>query len=125
MIEITNETLIYLIQITENCKPNEAAAILFENNTIVIEMNPMSKSVAHFSDIDPIAVSKLIDEYGIPSTLFHSHPCAAIPSSTDLTYMYSTIAIWHSPWLIMSDKMKLRCWTIHRNHPIEIEVKIV
>jgi proteasome lid subunit RPN8/RPN11 len=125
-----------LVSITEEAKPNEAAAFLFKDNTIVIRADPENKSPTHFGGIDTQRVYDLIQKYGIPSALFHSHPCDAVPSYTDLMYMSSTIPMWKCAWLIMSDTMNLRAWTIGGNreatpqrgetiYPKEIKVEII
>ena len=125
-MEISRKVFDELKEITLKNKPYEAAAILFKDNTKIVEMFPMSRSSAHFSSIDPVEISRLIDENGIPSSLFHSHPCSATPSWTDLKFMSPTIAIWGSPWLIMSNTMNLRCWTLTKpNVAKEIGVKII
>ena len=104
-----------LVEITREESPNEASAFLFEDNTVVVKAEPNRKSIGSFDDIDPAWVCGLIDKYGKPSALFHSHPCAAVPSGKDLQFMIGTISVWGSVWLIMSDKMKLRAWTVNTN----------
>lgn len=79
----------------------------------------------------------------MPSGIFHSHPCAAVPSYEDLTYMTTTIPLWSCVWFIMSNQMMLRAWTISFGsseftgkklrfpqrgetiRPVEVEVEIV
>lgn len=135
MLNISNQVYTELVEITKRAYPNEACALLFKDNTIVIECDPMEKSVAHFAKVDPEWIGEEIDKYGIPSSLFHSHPCAAVPSCTDVIYMRTTILLWNCDWLIMSNKMKLRAWTLNKDpkklilrgqtyHSIEKEVRI-
>lgn len=125
-----------LVEISKSAKPNEACAYLFKNNTIVIQANPDSNSSVHFEGIDSQWVYDLIQEHGTPSSLFHSHPCVAIPSYTDLMYMKTTIPFWDCVWFIMSNRYLLRAWTISGNHdqfpqrgetirPVELEVNII
>lgn len=88
---------------------------MFKNNTIVEEAFPFSQSWGEFDDIDAKWVYDKINELGQPSALFHSHPCVAVPSSKDLMFMKTTIPFWKCVWLIMSNNMKLRAWTIGGN----------
>ena len=131
-----------MVKITREARPNEACAYLFNNNEAIIQAEPNSKSPAHFEGIDSQWVYNLTKKYGTPTALFHSHPCAAIPSQTDLRYMSTTIPFWGCVWLIMSDKLKLRAWTIDFGsdeftgkqlyfpkrgetiRPVEVEVKL-
>lgn len=114
-----------LARLTKEAKPNEVAAFLFDDNTRVVKVETSEESIGHF--IGDIYALREIQKQGVPSALFHSHPCEAVPSSMDLAYMHSTIAIWGCPWLIMSDKMKLRAWTMRGNIllPVEEEVNII
>ena len=81
-------------------------------------------SVAHFSDGNPELLLKWIGKYGMPN-IFHSHPCAAVPSYEDLKYMINT-QVFDSIWFIMSNKMVLRAWKLDSNYkPIELEVNII
>ena len=131
-----------LVEITRRQKPNEACAFLFHNNKMIEVAEPDNKSPAHFEGIDSQWVYDLIQKNGNPTALFHSHPCAAVPSNTDLQYMITTIPFWGCVWLIMSDKLKLRAWTIDFGsdeftgkqlyfpkrgetiRPVEVEVKL-
>ena len=101
-----------MVSITIKARPNEACAYLFHNNKMIEVAEPDSKSPGHFEGIDPQWVYDLIQKNGMPTALFHSHPCQAVPSYTDLVYMSTTIPFWGCVWLIMSDKLKLRAWTI-------------
>jgi len=75
--------------------------------------------MAHFRDENLEQLLEWIEEYGKPSAIFHSHPCAAIPSGTDMMYMKTSIPFWGCVWLIMSDKMVLRAWTINGSENFE------
>lgn len=118
-----------LVEITRRASPNEACAFLFDNDTLVIEATPHHSSAVSFDDIDDEWILSLIERYGIPSSLFHSHPGAAVPSYKDFNHMISTIAIWKVVWLIMSNKMKLEAWTLEKLNgeydikPIQLEIK--
>ena len=76
MIEIEMKQSIFdkLVEITRRHKPNEACAFLFDENSLVIEAIPEERTCASFDGIDPVMVSAMIDKYGVPSSLFHSHP---------------------------------------------------
>ena len=133
MVKISKKVYSELVRITLDEKPNEASAFLFNDNTIVIKAKPKSKTMGSFDEIDPVWVSDLTDKYGKPSALFHSHPCSAIPSRKDLMFMVGTIGVWGCIWLIMSDQMNLRAWTINKTlpaqrgqtlHAVELEVKL-
>lgn len=112
MIQLELKKAIYeqLVKITRRNAPNEACAFLFDKNTLVIELFPTSRSPAHFDAIDPELVQGLIDEYGYPSALFHSHPGGNRPSSRDEAHMNATMKIWNCIWLIMSNTMKLKAY---------------
>lgn len=129
MVKVSKKVLSELIKLTHKEAPNEASAFLFKDNTMIVKAEPNSKSVGSFDDIDPVWVSDLIDKYGTPSALFHSHPCGAEPSYKDLLYMGTTIGFWGCPWLIMSNKMNLRAWTLNKKQNktfrvIELEVVV-
>lgn len=109
-MELKKATYEQLVNITRRNAPNEACAYLFDKNTLVIEAFPTSRSVAHFDSIDPEIVQALIDKYGYPSALFHSHPGGNRPSSRDESYMNATMRIWHCIWLIMSNTMDLNAY---------------
>lgn len=101
-----------LVNITRRNAPNEACAFLFDKNTLVIESFPTGRSPVHFSSPDPEIVQALIDKYGYPSALFHSHPGKAFASYRDEQYMEGTMKIWNCVWLIMSNKYDLIVYTI-------------
>lgn len=103
-----------LVTITRKASPNEACAYLFSNDSVVVEATPHRRSVVSFDDIDEDWVLSLIEKYGTPSSLFHSHPGVAMPSYKDFNHMIPTIAIWRTPWLIMSNTLKLRAWTLEK-----------
>lgn len=111
-MQIRKEIYDELVEISRRNSPNEACAYLFENNTRIIEAFPTDRSSAHFSSIDPEIVAKMVDKYGPPTALFHSHPCQATPSFTDKTHMLPTTLVWGAPWLIMSDREVLRAWVM-------------
>lgn len=131
-----------MVKITREARPNEACAYLFHDNKMIEPAKPSSKSVAHFEGIDQEWVYDLIQKNGTPTGLFHSHPCDAVPSHTDMQYMSTTIPFWGCVWFIMSDKLKLRAWSIafgsdeftgkqlyfpkrgETIRPVELEVKI-
>ncbi len=111
-------------------KPNEAAGYLFRENALFKKIITGDHSQVHFSEENPEQLLKWINEYGKPTTIFHSHPCRAIPSTRDFIYMKTTIPIFHCTWAIMSNDLKLRVWTI-KNHDFhgllmkELEVNII
>ncbi len=111
-MKLSYEVFKKLVEITKQQKPNEASAFLFKDNTIVVGTgkDKMVNSVGHFTITDYDWVAKLLYQYGVPSAIFHSHPCPAYPSGTDLNFMKITIPIWGCKWLIMSDEYILRCW---------------
>jgi len=118
-----------LIEWTLAEKPNEAAGYLFVENSIFKKIITGNHSVGHFIDDNLSKLAVWIGKYGAPSAIFHSHPCAATPSGTDYIYMKNTIPLFHCVWLIMSDRMKLRAWSLTNNPmygiiPKEIEVCI-
>lgn len=119
-----------LVAITRRASPNEACAFLFDHDTLVIEATPRRRSSISFDDIDDDWVLSIIDKYGTPSSLFHSHPGTTIPSYKDFNHMISTITIWKTPWLIMSSRnLKLEAWTLRKLNgeynisPIQLEIK--
>lgn len=112
MIKIEQHIYEDLVALTKKHLPNEASAFLFQDNEIVVPAEAEERSPGHFAGVSPLKTAELIKEYGTPSSLFHSHPCAAIPSSTDKVYMKPTIAIYKCPWLIMSNDYNLRAWTL-------------
>jgi proteasome lid subunit RPN8/RPN11 len=122
-------------------QPFEAAGYLFANNTIFRKIITGDHSIAHFTEQKPEKLLQWIMKYGKPTAIFHSHPCKAVPSQTDIRFMSTTIPIFDCVWLIMSNELKLRAWTIggvkevngHKAmprrgqtiYPKEIEVEIV
>ena len=109
-MEIKKSIYNELCAIRNRHDPNESCAFLFNNNTIVIEAFPLHRSPVHFGTIDPVIVQKLIEKYGNPSALFHSHPGGNRPSSRDETYMDVTMKIWNCTWLIMSNTLDLKAY---------------
>lgn len=109
-MEISRNIYDKLVEITRRFKPNEASAFLFSKNSLVIEAPTEDRSPVHFGEIDPEYTQALIDKYGIPSALFHSHPGGNSPSHTDEMYMRATMSIWKCPWLIMSSSMDLKAY---------------
>lgn len=116
-----------LIEWTLSEKPNEAAGYLFKENTLFEKIITGNHSVAHFFDDNLGKLAGWIEKYGKPTAIFHSHPCAAIPSGTDLVYMRNTIPFFECIWLIMSNDLKLRAWTLREITLMtnEVEVKII
>ena len=109
-------------------KPKEAAGYLFKENTLFEKIITGNHSITHFYDDNLEKLAGWIGKYGAPSAIFHSHPCAAIPSYMDEKYMKTTIPIFGCVWIIMSGDLTLRGWTLkkHDFHGIimkEIEVK--
>lgn len=128
MVDILIAKKVYdeLVKIAKEEKPNEACAYLFKDNTIVVKGEPDIKTPGYFEVIDNTILIKSLEDYGIPSALFHSHPCEATPSYTDVRFMIGTTLAWGCPWLIMSDKYRLRCWNLKDfKYPEEEEVKII
>lgn len=121
-LDISREIYEKLVTITQRAKPNEACAYLFKDDSIVVEAIPRSKSPVSFDNIDEEWILSKIKEHGSPSSLFHSHPGRAMPSNKDYLYMIPTIAIWGSPWLIMSSDFELKAWTLDANES-EREIK--
>ena len=131
-MEIKEATYNNLVHLTRRASPNEACAFLFDNNTLVIEVVAEDRSPAHFGVIPVELVQSLIDKYGIPSALFHSHPGGNRPSNRDEQYMEATMKIWKCIWLIMSNKMDLKGYEmcpmdtkdfgrlVYREHKVEI-----
>ena len=135
MIRIQRSIINQLVEWTKEESPNEAAGYLFCQNTIFKKIITGNHSGAHFVAENPEQLLRWIEKYGSPTAIFHSHPCAAIPSGTDLEYMSTTIPIFDCVWFIMSNTMRLRAWTIFGNYfrfpmrgecisPREIEVEI-
>jgi len=116
-----------LVEWTLSEKPNEAAGYLFKENTIFEKIITENHSVGHFHDDNLEKLAGLIEEYSKPTAIFHSHPCAAIPSSMDYKYMRNTIPFFGCIWLIMSDDLKLRAWTLKEITLMlnELEVTII
>ena len=136
MVLIKKEILEELIRISKAGKPNEVAAYLFNNNTIIKKVETNDESPVHFSETNTEIVLEWITKYGKPTAIFHSHPMGAQPSYTDLKYMCTTIPFYGCIWLIMSGEYELRAWKIGGSafkfprrgetiYPIEIEVKII
>ena len=124
-MELTEKIIKELIEIRNRAYPNESAAFLFNNNSVVVEAHPKDKSEVHFGEIDPLWVNNLITTYGFPSALFHSHPCEAFISGTDLRFMRITSIFWNNcPWIVMSDRKKIKAWILEDNTPKEIKVNI-
>lgn len=124
MIKLQKSIFKELVILTEEHKPDEVGAYLFKDNTVIKPMNKDGFRWCSFQDIDPEETYNWVKEFGKPSAIFHSHPCEAIPSITDKAYMHTTIQIYNCVWLIMSNKLKVRAWTIENFHIKEIEVKI-
>lgn len=113
-----------LIELADIYRPQEASALLFQDDEIIVDAPALSRSVAHFSNVDWKWLKKMSDIYGKPSSTFHSHPCAAIPSGTDRHYMKMwAIAGWDCKWLILSDTNNLRAWKYSIENGV-YEVKI-
>lgn len=125
MITINNKTYAELRRLTRKYKPQEACALVFQNGKHIVDMPAGSRSVGHFSNISPKWIAQQMDKFGTPDAIFHSHPCAAVPSMTDEAYMKRVGVIWRNIiWLIMSDKMQIRAWKYNiQNKKIE-EVNI-
>lgn len=97
----------------KNAQPNEGVAFLFENDTIVEEVVPTERSPTHFEAIDAEIINILVDKYGNPSSLFHTHPAGTHPSLRDLNHMVATTIAWGSiPWLIMSRDGSIEGWKL-------------
>lgn len=126
MIRIQKNIFKQLVEWTKAEKPNEAAGYLFNHNSLFVKIITANKSVVHFFDEDTEKLLMLIDVYGNPTVIFHSHPGSAVPSGVDYEYMITTIPFFKCVWLIMSNKMKLRAWTLDRFDAItEVEVEII
>lgn len=129
MLSVKKDIFNQLVKWTLSERPNEAAGYLFKKNEIFKKIVTGNHSIAHFFDENPEQLLKWINEYGKPSGIFHSHPCAAIPSGTDMIYMRTSIPFWGCIWLIMSDRMVLRAWTISGSekfgHFTELKVEII
>lgn len=127
MLYLKRDILNQMITWTLDERPNEAAGYLFKDNSIFKKIITGNHSVAYFYDENLEALLKSINKYGKPSGIFHSHPCAAIPSTTDLGYMRTTIPFFGCVWFIISELLELRVWTIREITLIlnEIEVQII
>lgn len=86
---------------SKNQKPNEACAILFGKNNLVLEVfltenteaSPVKFTISNDQLIEAykIADEKHLEVIGI----FHSHPNSdAFPSSTDIKFMQSNPVVW-------------------------------
>jgi len=111
-MELKRQVYDKLVRITRRSAPNEACAYLFDKNTLVIEAFPSQRSPAHFGIVDTEVVQALINKYGIPSALFHSHPGGNTPSRRDEQFMTATMKIWNCIWLIMSSSYNLKAYKI-------------
>lgn len=126
MIRIPRSIINLLIEWTVLESPNEAAGYLFCQNTVFQRIITGNHSGGHFVEENPEQLLRWIEKFGKPSAIFHSHPCEAVPSYTDLKYMSTTIPIFECVWLIMSNKMVLRSWSINsKREIIEIGVEII
>jgi len=125
MIEIVISREIYnqMVEAAKKSYPNEAHGYLFNNNSVFEKGIASEKSGGHFiGSLEQTLDLALKYNNKPPSSLFHSHPCSAIPSMTDLREMDVVYRFWGEiPSLILSDTYRLRAW-IYRK---EIEVKIV
>ncbi len=101
-----------LVEWTMEEKPNEASGYLFKDNTMFARIITTDKSATHFMDNNPENLLELIGKYGTPSAIFHSHPGDARPSGVDFEFMVNTIPLFNCVWLIMSNRMRLRAWTV-------------
>ena len=127
MIHITRRIINQLVEWTIEEKPNEASGYLFKDNTIFSRIITQNKSRTHFMDTNPENLLGFIEKHGKPSAIFHSHPVQALPSLTDVEYMKMTIPLFECVWLIMSNRMELRAWTLRNAvmiRPEELEVMI-
>ena len=127
MLYLKKNILNELIEWTLAERPNEAAGYLFKQNALFKKIITGNHSVAHFYEENPEQLLKWINKYGKPTAIFHSHPCAAIPSGTDYVYMKTTIPFFQCVWFIMSNELKLRAWTVREITLLlnEIEVEII
>ena len=126
MIHIPRNIINQLVEWTVLEKPNEASGYLFKDNTIFRKIITSNKSLTHFIDTTPENLLLLIEKYGKPTAIFHSHPGEAIPSGMDYIYMQTSIPFFECIWLIMSNKMSVRAWSLTEItlHIIELEVEI-
>jgi len=112
-----------MVEAAKKSYPDEAHGYLFNNNLVFEEGIASEKSSGHFvGSMDQMF--DLASKYNNkpPSSLFHSHPCAAVPSYTDLNEMRMFYKFWGKiPCFILSGNYKLRAW-IYLN---EIEVEII
>lgn len=127
MLYLKKDIMNELVEWTLSEKPNEAAGYLFKENSIFEKIITGDHSVGHFFDDNLERLAGFIEEYGKPTAIFHSHPCAAVPSGMDRRYMETTIPFFGCIWLIMSNDLKLRAWTLREITLItnEVEVKII
>ena len=101
--------------------PNEAHGYLFKENTIFKCGKADRASPAGFVT-NPQHMFNLIRQYGKPSGFFHSHPCGAEPSLTDLQHMQSTMLVYGKvPWYILSIENELKAWIYKQEMPVEIK----
>lgn len=115
MIHITRRIYDQLVEWTIEEKPNEASGYLFKDNTMFCRIITQDKSRTHFMDDKLENLLGFIEENGKPSAIFHSHPGEAIPSLEDFKYMTTSIPFFDCIWLIMSNRMRLRAWTLKDN----------
>ncbi len=127
MLYLKKNIIDQMIQWKIDEMPNEAAGYLFKQNTLFKKIITVNHSAGHFYDENPEELLRLIDKYGKPTAIFHSHPLRAIPSAMDYIYMKTTIPLFNCVWFIMSIDLKLRAWTIREITLIlnEIEVEII
>ena len=90
-----------LSKYSENQKPNEACAILFGKDNLILELfltENIEESPVNFT----ISNEQLIEAYKIAEKkeleiigIFHSHPNSdAFPSNTDMKFMQSNPVVW-------------------------------
>lgn len=107
-----------LIEFTLDNYPNECCGFLFEDNTKFVPLEPEIQTVGSFYLQDSMKLLKIIKENGWPSAFFHSHPCAAYPSSVDVQYM-NYMLTWAKvykkpeiPWLILGNDFRYMSWVL-------------
>ena len=122
---LTTEIINQLIEWTKSEYPNESAGYLFKDNSIFKKIVTENHSGAHFFDENMGQLLKWIEKWESPSAIFHSHPCAAVPSGVDYHYMQTTIPFFGCVWLIMSNNFKLRAWSLSNRRFIELEITII
>lgn len=127
MIHITKNVYNQLVEWTKDEKPNESSGYLFKNNSIFCKIITSNKSEVHFMDNNPENLLGFIEKYGKPSAIFHSHPTVAVPSEMDVRFMETSIPSFECIWLIMSNEMRLRAWSLAEItlRLIELEVEII